>query len=110
MASIGRWHLVRVRGPIRTSLFDGTEVGFLSFQSVFHFLNRDDGRVIIDPVDLFEMAESLLYLLYSCQPIQSCSSHIISLDVKRDDGDGLTLSPNHAWPCHKKEKDQDEVT
>ena len=99
-----------MRGPIRTSLFDGTEVGFLSFQSVFHFLNRDDGRVIIDPVDLFEMAESLLYLLYSCQPIQSCSSHIISSDVERDDGDSLTLSRNHPKPCHKKKKGQDKVT
>jgi hypothetical protein len=96
--------------PIRTSLLDGTVVGFLSFQSVFHFLNRDDGRVIIDPVDLFEMAESLLHLFYSCQPVQSCSSHIISLDVKRDDGDGLALSRNHAKPRHKKEKTKDRMT
>jgi len=85
-------------------LLDASAISLGSFQGSFHFFFGDQDRIIVDPVDLFEVFESLFNFLYPSQPFQGRFSHIISVDIERDHGNVLTLGLGQAKPCHKKEK------
>lgn len=87
-----------------SGLFGNSDIGPGPFQGLFHFLYGDQGGVIIDPVDLLEVLESLFDSLYPLQPLQGRFPHIISLDKKGDHGEVLALGRHYVKPRNKKEE------
>jgi len=63
-------------GP--SKLFGRASVSSRFFQGGLHFFDCDDGRVIIDRVDLFKTAKAFFDFLNTIQPFQGCLTDVIS--------------------------------
>ncbi len=89
-----------LRNGAELGLLVGSAIGPRPLQSLFHLFYRNQGGVIMNNVDLFEVLESFFDFLYPFQPLQGCFVHIISTDVEGDDGNFLTQSRDGGKPCH----------
>ena len=73
-----------------------SQIRLCFFQGCHHLLNCNDGRVVINRVDLFKTVEAFFNRFNSIQPLQGCLADIISCHEENRRGQLILVGVDHS--------------